>query len=273
MGADAVATGQRIPVPASPCLSAVDGLGWQPEPFAVRAGRYDLGVRGNSPVAQELAMAVAGDRVVDAGDESMPRNLSVHLAESPPDGGRTIDLHRLYLGHHLVLRTRDPHRVLAALDSHLDAHALTHDPERAQLAATAVVRDGRAHLLPTASRRRVVDHARRYAAAGYLLVDRPWVEVDLGAGELVVAPSSIDVDEVAVPDSVATGDAVPAVRPGRYPILSIAVAEGTAGEAVLDLGRAVVNLAQLDAGATLTAVHRLVAAAAGVPGPLDGPLG
>lgn len=251
---------RRIPVPASPCISIVDGLGWQ-DPIAVRVGAYDLGVRGNTEEAQALVRTIAGDRVVDDGGVPMPRNLSVHLATQRADATDNQQLHRLYHGHHMAIRSRSAARVLAGLDAYLDAHALVHDPERMQLWATALVDDGVAHLLPGGLRDTAVKRLRSLGEAGLSLVDRPWVEVDLATGELVVPPPSVEPATLDLPDDLAVDDdPTSAAPPGRYSVVSILRGrDETMGAVVLRTARAVANLARLDETPVLEGVATLVA--------------
>lgn len=260
--------GRRIPVPPSPCISRLDGVGWQDPPLAVRVGSYDLGLRGSSPAAHEFARAVAGDRVVDAEGETMPRNLSVYVAEAVSDEQPSRDLHRLYLGHHLALRSRDLRRLAGTLDSYLDAHARTHDDERAQLCATVLVRDGEAHVFPIGHRAVAVLRDRSLRDLGYGLIDRPWVEIDLSTGDAVV-PTGVDVDSLAASVASARDPAEPVVGPGRYPVTAVArpVSRTLAAE-VVRLARGVVNLAELDAESTLLGIRELVASAGTAEWPL-----
>lgn len=247
----------RIEVPSSPCLSAVDHLGWAGT-TAVAAGPYVLGVRSDTDGTGALLREALGDRVVVA--EDVPPNLSVVLAgEAAP--GEVQELNRLYLGHHLVLRSRDPARVVDGLASHLDAHARTFRHDSLLVLCAALVHDGRAHLVEHGSRRQIVEQERRWQADGFLLVDRPWVDVDLATRELVVPDAGRLSTAVTSWAGTRRPDAPdPAVAAGRYPIATWSPRRGTGtpGHRLAAAASSVVNLAELGPASTLSALRDLL---------------
>lgn len=253
----------RIAVPVSPCLSAVDHLGWV-DTVGVSAGPYVLGVRSDTDGTSALVREALADRVVVA--EDVDPNLSIVLAaEAAP--GEVQQLHRLYLGHHLVLRSRDPARVVDGLGSHLDAHARTFQRDRVLVLCAALVRDGRAHLVEHGSRRQIVEQERRWQEDGFRLVDRPWVDVDLDAGEVVVPDAEPLSTAVASWAGARVPDAPdPAVRPGRYPIATWSPRRGTGtpGSRLTAAASSVVNLAEVGAATALPALRDLLSTVAEV---------
>lgn len=248
---------RRIPVPDSPCIRFVNGLGWLP-PFGVRAGPYLLGVRANDEAARAVLHDVLGDRVVTGPDEGLPHNVTVHL-EAPSDRevGRAV-LNRCYLGHEPMVRSLDPARAVATMLDVLDAHARAFDPEPIQLCAAVLVDgEGTAVVAPNAERRRSVSHSRLVGRRGLRLVDRPWSRIDLDDGTVVV-PETEAVElppRYRAPDD----DHDPPVAAGRYPIGTwTSYGEDSPGADLAAVARTVVNLAQLeDPGGALARLRGL----------------
>ena len=266
MAADAAGgAAQLIEVPDSPCISVVDGLGWLDQRVPVRAGRYVLGVRGNAALTQRLLVEVAGPRVVTVADDfpvgPLPRNLSLHLVADQQGRVTTRGLHRLHLGHRLVARSRDPRRLLHALDQQLLAHGDAHDTTLPQVAASVVVGADGALVLPLAMRHDLVTATRRLADVGLTLVDRCWVAVDTGTGEVVLPEPSPWLGDVTLDGADAIGEdrADPPVAPGRHRVVAWHLpAPASPGTAVVAAARSVVNLAQVDAGRTIAGLAALL---------------
>ena len=167
-------------------MTEVDRLGWAVT-VPLRAGNHVLGVRTNSAEAGELLRELFAERFVP--DAEPPANLSLLLAPTAGDGPQP--LHRLYVTHRRVLRTRSARRALDALWHELDVRDLAAARQRMLLDATVVVRDGAAHVLPASMRREIVDDRRRWEEEGFEVVDRRLVDLDPMAGTLTIPPSGL----------------------------------------------------------------------------------
>jgi hypothetical protein len=151
-----------------------------------------------------------GDLLVPGDHEA---NLSVVVGQTPST------LHRLLWGACTVARSRDPQRILRALDRHLGAHRPV-PAELLRLDAVAAVGSRGALLLPPAARQqtsRLQGHLRK---AGFELSDAPYAEVDPATGELVVSdPGLLDPSEVCTAAGLDRPNVDAGLAPGRHPIL------------------------------------------------------
>lgn len=169
-------------------------------------------MRASEPAYVDALQAALQAHVVE--DPDAPPNFSVKFAST------SSEFHILYRGECPEVRTLDPSRLFTALRLHLDGVApLQQGLVRFQ--ARAVVRDGRATLLPSAARESLMAIDRRLRRAGLLAVDAPSVTIDLESTELVIEPSlqleSAPLAELAarLPEPRRTERHV---GPGRYPI-------------------------------------------------------
>lgn len=162
------------------------------------------------------------------------RLLAAHLRDEPadpyysvlvgePDGSGPADrFHFLYEAANAVVRTRDPERLVRGLLSHLARFAPEEDTPCLVVEGTALVKQGRALVAPSAvtSWLKVVE--RRLNIRGFQVVDSPWLRLDPAAATLVVREPALDVDWSAfdVLDGVVPRPARPdpAVAPGAYPL-------------------------------------------------------
>jgi hypothetical protein len=221
-------------------VTEVDRLGWVVT-VPLRAGTHVLGVRTTTLEAGDLLRELFTDRFVP--DADPPANLSLLLAPFASDGPQP--LHRLYVTHRRVLRTRSARRALDALWHELDVRDVAAARQRMLLDATVVVRDGAAHVLPASMRREVVDDRRRWEADGFEVVDRRLVDLDPVAGTVTVPPSGLGSGMLTETTLAATGVAhrPEASQPvGTLPILDWALPPGTrspAGRVVAAAGQVV----------------------------------
>lgn len=153
----------------------------------LRAGEHVLGVRASSEELVRLLETAFASRLVR--DASPPPNYSVLVPQSPEEGPR--QLLWLFDGHARWVRTRSMRRLLDALWHHLDAHEARAVRSSMLVAATVLVKDGCAHLVPSTWRRRVLVDERAWERHGFRLVDRPWMAFDPGAGTVTVPPSGL----------------------------------------------------------------------------------
>lgn len=188
----------------------MDHLVWV-DSCAVDLGRVRSGIRTNGEASAAALARAFRAHVVD--DPAAPRNFSVQFSAEPTDA------HLLFWGGCVAARSFDPDRITRALVDNLAAHQPP-APGLVWVASLALVKDGRAVLVPARFHDdlRIVD--RQLRAAGFVPVDSPRVLVDLEAGELVV-PEVLEVDAAALADAVAgvpRRRVEPTVAYGRYPI-------------------------------------------------------
>ena len=185
----------------------------------LRAGRHVLGVRVDSATTHRAVQTAFGQRILTDADECPP-NLSLRLA--PPDRDRPAGLCLLFDGCTRVLRTRSPLRALRALGHHLEMADVRAAGRQVLIDATILAVDGRAHVLPAWLRRWVADDERRWSRAGCVLIDRPWVTLEIAGPAVVVDEPDVPVD--AVPEDLRVafddGTEAPEARIGRFPLAS-----------------------------------------------------
>jgi hypothetical protein len=213
-----------LPAPGAMCGPAGGAGGhnstdWQGT-RAYRVGAFHIGLRHNGDAtADVLDRLFAGARVRDA---RVPENYSVALTLESGGGRSSRELDLLVYGGTQLVRSRAPSRVLAALLAYLsDDLGLVDDTRVTAVAATAVVRDGRAHLLPPGLVNYVKELQPRWSRAGFALVDAPNTRIDVERRELVVAAPAVPYDASVLDELDATtrlGAELPRVRSGRYPL-------------------------------------------------------
>ena len=151
-------------------------------------------------------------------DVEAPPNYSIVLAASRNEG-RVRELHRLFQSTRLVLRTRDPVRLLHGLANYLSAF-LPPPEGLLRTAAMAVVADGEAVLVPGSLLSAVKLVQPRLHRAGFQIADVPVTLLAPDTAELVVPEPGVTVDE-AVIEGVGGGSPMSEPRrvtPGRYPV-------------------------------------------------------
>ena len=150
--------------------------------------------------------------VVD--DPDARPNFSLRIADS------SRDLHLLYRGNCLEVRTPDPRRAVSALLTHLDAHR-SGPPGTIRVHGSVIVRDGRAMLIPRLLGEELPRSARQLREAGVRVLDTSATDLDLRSGEVVVR-EPLDVDRAALDALAATAPRRADdmwVEPGRYPLV------------------------------------------------------
>ncbi len=151
-------------------------------------------------------------------DLPAPPNYSLQLSRGEgADSHKLRFLHRAHIG---VIRTRWRSRALRGLLNYLNEF-LPRPDGLLQAQALALVKDGRAYLVPRPLEVWLELLSSPLHRAGFQFVDLQTVLVDLGARELVVPELQLEVDAQALPDMHRSegGAREPApVAPGRYPI-------------------------------------------------------
>jgi hypothetical protein len=205
-----------------------------------------VGVRVNSRAAADILVELFADRHVP--DAQPPPNVSVFLASS---SGRGIqDLHRVYLQDRRALRSRSVIRVFQAVWHVLDGLGQIETGVLPLLEATVLLENGRAHVLDAGRRPRLADDERRWQTAGFRLIDRPFVTLDLGRAAVEVPVCPITADQIHRRSLLELGGADRSAPPppaGRYPLASWSPGEADtrAGRVARAVGR-IVNRGGLD---------------------------
>lgn len=174
-------------------------------------------MRTSTQQAGRLLRTALGGYVVDG---EAPHNYSLYLAAG--DEGGIRPLQRLYRGGALEVRSRSAGRVVTALLGHLSWYAREPDEDLPAVQAMAVVRGGRAWLLPLDLRANLEHLEPALNRSGFAVVDELLPVVDPATAELVVREPVLEVDRGALGDLEglvpAPRRAEPQVRPGRYPL-------------------------------------------------------
>ena len=182
------------------------------------SGPFRVGVRASSDILLERLAAVL-DPVVEAEPEA-PVNYSVRWGEGPKNK-RSTGFHLLHRGSALVVRTRDPQRLLTGLIAHVDSHG--HDyGDLLRVQGMALVGEQGALVVPAILREYIANFERRLNVRGVRIVDHPWAVVDWRTRELVVPEPTLPVDEGAIAEYLAAAPAGrddPSVPPGRTPLI------------------------------------------------------
>ena len=213
---------QYLPAAAAVCGGGAPGPPTSGTDWAGRAayrfGEFHIGLRHNDLTsAQMLDDLFPGARL---DDPRAPDNYSVALYGS---GGRKQELNLLVKGAQQLVRSRSRARVLRGLLNHLSADLTPVESSLLRLRTSAVVRDGRATVLPFDVTGWLKDLQPRLNKSGIQVVDIPWVLIDPTAAEMVVPEPSVDYDRLVLEELGKTdklGPELPAVLPGRYALRS-----------------------------------------------------
>lgn len=177
-----------------------------------RFGDLHIGVRSDTVGTDQLVRRLLGQHLVE--DVEAPANYSVIL-EDRSGVGRGLNL--LYRSWTTLVRSRHPDRVLMALVAHLDQYGLAPATDHLRARAVALVREGRAILVPDRVFTWTDLLTPRLHRKGWQFVDSPFVDVDPDRAELVVADPNIQ-GELMGADSSSARREPPPVAPGRYPL-------------------------------------------------------
>ena len=184
---------------------------------AYRVGDFHIGVRYNDPeTAALLDRLLPGARVQDP---RTPENFSLALYPERSAGSRRLNL--LVRNGSQLVRSRSAARALAALLTYVSADTTPPDEDLLPLNATGAVVDGAALLLPPGLVNWTKQIQTKLARRGIVLVDAPYVTIDLETGELVVPVPSVPHDPEVLTEvdrGARLSPELPHVRPGRYPI-------------------------------------------------------
>jgi hypothetical protein len=181
-------------------------------------GDLHIGLRSSSHQLTEEIRDVFSAHVDD--DVEAPTNYSLRMA-SGPKNRRSTGFHLLYRGSTIVLRSRDPKRVIQGTISQLDSHARDYTG-LLRIQGMALVNDHGALAVPALLREYLPQMERRLNVRGVRVVDLPWVLADPVTREIVVPEPGLDIASAAVDRFAETHDAGredPPVPPGRYPML------------------------------------------------------
>ena len=184
---------------------------------AYRVGAFHIGVRVNDPdVTAVVDRLLLGAQVHD---RRVPDNFSIALY--PGGAGRSRRLNLLVRDGRQLVRSRSVARALAALLNYVSADTTPPDDDLVPLNATAALADGTALLLPPGLVNWNKQIQTTLARRGIVLVDAPYVTIELDSAELVVPTPSVPHDPEVLAEvdrGSRLGPELPYVQPGRYPI-------------------------------------------------------
>jgi len=183
-------------------------------------GPLHIGVRASTLRLKALLDEVLADRLVT--DGRAPDNFSVDLGDATAGASSFFFLLR---GSEKLVRTRDISRLVLGLLRHLEAFLppMTEEP-LLETGLAALVRNGRAVLLPRAALSSPEIVGRRLYAHGVLTLDAPYVAVSPVTRSLVVPALSTAIPAQArsrLEELAPAGAREQVVGPGRYPIVGI----------------------------------------------------
>lgn len=260
-GADPPDQRDRRSVPAQPVLetfAVCSGCGSGPDyeqHVIIDGGAVVIVVGADAEVGRALDAAF-GARALGRRDVSIDRpSYGVVLPRPSTDRGPT-DLARLHRGPDVLLRSRDPERVLRALITLIAAH--DPPPGHALLEGLAVGANGRAAIVPVPANR--VRFERAAARFGLAVSDPPVTMVGLEPATAVVgAPGVIDLEPlraVAAHRQHRDGEPAPLAW-GTYELVAIAVSgRPDAASVVGELGPSVGS--QIRGGPALAELLRFI---------------
>ena len=172
---------------------------------AYRVGALHIGVRVNDAEAAGVVdRLLPGARVQDS---RVPDNFSIALYPGGRGGSRRLNL--LVRDGRQLVRSRSAARAAAALLAYLSADTTPPDEDLLPLNASAALLDGQALLLPPGLVNWNKQIQTTLARRGIVLVDAPYVTIDLVSAELVVPTPSVSHD----PDVLAELDRGARPRP------------------------------------------------------------
>lgn len=180
-----------------------------------KVGDVYVGVRSHPAALSNRVHATLADQMV--GGVDAPPNYSLRLETPEPGRKGPARAYALYRSQCLLLRTRKRERVLRALVRCLSGHVGSLDG-LVRVRQLAVVGSSGAVILPHELHWRLEALEPRLGAHGMWLADPPFIDIDAATGELILAPSMIDVDAAAL----GAGSDRPG-RYGRYPIREWAI--------------------------------------------------
>jgi hypothetical protein len=174
-----------------------------------------IGVRSTSVEVDQVLRAALAAHHVEGLDA--PPNYSVQIGGS---NGAASGFHFLYRSSTSVIRTRDPHRVVRGLFTHLSSHT-DGQPGTLRVQGVTLVAGDVALLAPPVLRQWPDRLERRLNGRGLRVADTPWAHVDPERAEVVIPEPALDIDWSALDtiDRVVAGPRRedPPVPPGRYP--------------------------------------------------------
>src|SRR5260221_3222942 len=205
------------PSACSSCIDTLNDLDWVAS-STFRIGPWALGVRSSSDEADALLQQVLRAHLVDI-DASA--NFSALMAD-----GDTRTFNFLYRASDALVRTRTPRRLLRTLFSHL-TEFVDVESSAARVSVTGLLVDGRVIVAPDNLRVEVSNIETRLNVAGIQVIDAPILELEPGAGHVIVPEPALTIDADALAryerDHPATGRELAPVLPGRYPIAAWAL--------------------------------------------------
>jgi hypothetical protein len=184
------------------------------ETIPVGVGAWLLGVGTDAALAPRLRAALAA-HVRD--DARPPVNFSVQLA-SATKRRRGAGFHLLHRGSSVLVRSRDPHRVVNGLLLYLDAFTPGYGSGLLPVNGVALVGGSGALLAPSVLRPSMSRLERRLNLRGLRVVDTPWALIDPDGPTVVVPEPTLAVDHRALTgiEVLAPSRPDPTVPAGRY---------------------------------------------------------
>lgn len=184
---------------------------------AYRVGAFHIGVRVNDPeITTVVDRLMPGARVQD---HRTPDNFSIALYPEAGRGSRRLNL--LVRDGRQLVRSRSAARALAALLTYMSADTSPPDEDLLPLNASAALVEGKALLLPAGLVNWTKQIQTTLARRGIVLVDAPYVTIDVASAELVVPTPSVPHDPEVLAEldrGARLGPELPYVQPGRYPL-------------------------------------------------------
>lgn len=182
-----------------------------------RIGPLYLGVRSDSAWLDQVLREALQDYWVP--EVEAPPNYSIVISREDSNGN-SAGLNMLYEGHTNLVRSRYPERAIRALFQHLAKYLPAQSDGLLRAAAQALVRDGRAILVPNFVVTWMAQLAPRLNRSGWQFVDQPQAAIDLEHAELVVLPPRLAISDSWLKElSGNRSEKEPdLVEPGRYPL-------------------------------------------------------
>jgi hypothetical protein len=204
---------------------------WAPA-FTVEVDGVQIGIQTTDELDDALRQAMAPIMV-----RGVPKRVSLSLHPGRQDG----ELHRLFWGNCPAVSTLDPGRLAASFIAHLGCSRSPEGVLRTFL-TTILREDGSVVLFPP-MRGVVPFFEARLRAAGAIVSDWPWadVELDAAAGPVLVVsdpefPAEVSRSIVDVLNALPGGRSEQRIPAGRYPISRLALMDDwTMGEALYAL--------------------------------------
>jgi hypothetical protein len=162
---------------------------WEP-PTVVAVGDRLISFRTSDRAVSTALRAALRPHVVDA-DDDVPVNYSLALGQAKGD------LHLLFWGHCTVARCRTIGEAVQALLAHLAGHGPA-PTGSVRFDGHLLASHGAGVIFPANERGALWSVAARLRASGAVVVQRPWVDVDVRRAVVVATEAPLEVDRSAL---------------------------------------------------------------------------